>query len=73
MLTCTRLRTALVASGLFLIVGFVLGLLAEVTAFAVPLSHLALLVVLAAVAILAVTFLASLLPGTSDRLKKCMH
>ncbi len=33
----------------------------------------ALLVVLAAVALLALTVLASLLPGTAEHLKKCAH
>lgn len=73
MLTCTRLRTAVVSSALLLLVGFVLQFFAEATPFAVPMSHLALLVVLAAIGILVLTFITSLLPGTSDRLKKCMH
>lgn len=73
MLTCRRMRTAVVSSALLLLVGFVLQFMAETTLFAVSTSHLALLAVLTAVAILALTFLVSLLPGTADRLKECTH
>lgn len=73
MLTCKRMRTAVILSALLLLLGLVLEAVAEATLFAVPTSHLALLVVLAAVALLALTVLASLLPGTAEHLKKCAH
>lgn len=73
MLTCKRMRTAVVLSALLLIVGLALEAVAQGTMLAIPTSHLALLCVLAAVAVLAVTFLASLLPGTAKRLSECQH
>ena len=73
MLTCKRMRSAVVLSSLLLLLGILLEFFAEATLLAVPASHLALLVILAAVVVLALTFVASLLPRTSERLKECMH
>jgi hypothetical protein len=50
-----------------------LEVLAQTLILAVPTSHLALLFVLVAIAVLLVTFLASLLPGTAERLRECQH
>jgi len=73
MLTCKRMRTAVILSALLLAVGLVLETLAQATLFAVPTSHVALFLVLAAALVLALTFLASLLPGTAERLRECRH
>jgi hypothetical protein len=73
MLTCERMRTAVLLSVLLLVAGLVLETIAQTTRLAIPASHLALLLVLAAALVLALTFLASLLPGTADRLRECQH
>lgn len=73
MLTCKRMRTAVISSALLLFAGLVLEALAQFALSAVPTSHLALFLVLAAAALFAVTFLASLLPGTAERLRECQH
>ena len=73
MLTCKRMRTAVILSALLLAIGLVLETLAQTTRFAVPTSHIALLLVLGAAAVLALTFLASLLPKTAERLRECQH
>lgn len=73
MLTCQRLRSAVLLSALLLVAGLVLELFAQVTRIAVPTSHLALLLVLLAATVLAATFLASLLPGAAKRLSECQH
>lgn len=73
MLTCKRMRASVLLSALLLLLGVVLEVLAETTLLGVSMNLLALLVVLAAVAVLGLTFLASLLPGTADRLKECVH
>lgn len=73
MLTCKRMRTAVILSALLLAIGLVLEGLAQTLPIAVPTSHLALLLVLAAAAVLALTFFASLLPGTAKRLRECQH
>lgn len=73
MLTCRRLRTAVLLSAIFFVAGLVLGVIAHLTALALPVSHLALLLVLSAVLVLALTFLASLLPGSARRLSECSH
>jgi hypothetical protein len=73
MLTCKRLRTAVILSALLFVIGLALEVLAQTLILAVPTSHLALLFVLVAIAVLLVTFLASLLPGTAERLRECQH
>jgi len=73
MLNCKRLRTAVLLSAFLLVIGLLLELVAQLTAFAIPTTHLALLSVLSAILILALTFLASLLPGTAERLNECRH
>lgn len=73
MLNCKRLRTAVLLSASLLVLGLLLELIAQLTALAIPATHLALLSVLSSVLVLALTFLASLLPGTARRLSKCQH
>jgi hypothetical protein len=73
MLTCKRMRGAVILSALLLLTGLTLETLAQLTGLAVPTSHLALFAVLAAAAILALTFFASLLPGSARRLNECQH
>jgi hypothetical protein len=73
MLTCKRLRNAVLLSAVLLVAGLLLEVIAQATRFAVPTSHLALLAVLSAVLVLGLTFLASLLPGTAERLRECRH
>jgi hypothetical protein len=73
MLTCKRMRTAVILSALLLLLGVVLKMLVDASLLAGPMSHLAWLVMLAAAAILALTFLASLLPGSGKSLKECLH
>lgn len=73
MLTCKRLRSAVILSALLLVTGLILETTAQVTGLAVPTSHLALFSVLGAAGILALTFLASLLPFNARRLRECQH
>jgi ABC-type Na+ efflux pump permease subunit len=73
MLTCKRLRSAVIVSALLLVAGLVLETVAQVTGFAVPTSHLALFAVLGAAGVLGITFLASLLPVNARRLRECQH
>ena len=73
MLTCKRMRGAVILSALLLLLGLSLETVAQFTGLAIPTSHLALFAVLAAAAILALTFLASLLPGAAQRLNECQH
>jgi hypothetical protein len=67
------MRTAVMMSALLLLLGLGLGGLVEAGLVAAPMGYLALLSVLAAAALLALTFLTSLLPGTGIRLKECSH
>jgi hypothetical protein len=74
MLTCSGLRVAVITSVLMLIASVLAGLVAvALPAVAVGLSHLALFSILGGAAVLAVTFLLTLLPGASRRLAECQH
>jgi hypothetical protein len=73
MLTCKRLRSAVLVSALLLVLGLILETIAETTPWVIPTTHLALLSVLTGAGVLAVTFLVSLLPGTARRLAECQH
>lgn len=79
MLTCKRLRTAVLLSAILLVAGLVLETLAQTVTFTAPTDNLALLSafsafsVFSALGVLAVTFLASLLPGNAARLNECQH
>jgi hypothetical protein len=73
MLTCQGLRTGVLLSTFLLILGLVLGAIAETTPWVIPTTHLALFAVLAGAAVLAITFLASLIPGTARHFTKCQH
>ncbi len=71
MLTCQRLRAAVFLSASLLIVGLVLEFAGRSIAFPAPVMALALFSGLAALAILAVTFVTALLPGNARRLAEC--
>lgn len=73
MLTCKRMRNAVLLSAFLLVVGLVLQTLVETLPVAVPATYLALMLVLAAALVLALTLLASWTPGTSERLRECWH
>ncbi len=73
MLDCNRLRTSVILAGGLFLLGLLLLVLAEVTPFAMLTSQLALLAILAGSGLLAVTFLASLLPVSAKRLSNCQH
>ena len=73
MLTCKRMRIAVILSALLLVLGLLLAVLARATPFVVPAVQLALILVLSAGSVLAGTFLASLFPGTAKRLQECSH
>ena len=71
MLTCQRLRAAVFLSALLLVVGLVLEFTGPSLAFPAPVMGLALFSGLAALAILALTFVTALLPGSARRLAEC--
>jgi hypothetical protein len=73
MLDCNRLRTSVILAGGLFLLGLLLLVLAEVTPFAMLTSQLALLAILAGSGLLAVAFLASLLPVSAKRLSNCQH
>jgi hypothetical protein len=73
------MRSVVITSAISLIAGIVLELVVQTVPFAVPsvtpalLSALAAFSVFFAPTLLAVTFLANLLPGTARRLAECQH
>ena len=71
MLTCQRLRAAVLLSAFLLIVGLVLEFTGRSLAFPAPVMALALFSGLAALALLAMTFVTALLPGSARRLAEC--
>lgn len=71
MLTCQRLRGAVFLSAFLLIAGLVLEFAGRAFVFPAPVMALALFAGLAALAILAVTFITALLPGSAQRLAEC--
>jgi high-affinity nickel permease len=73
MLTCKRMRTAVLLSVLLLVAGLGLQTLTSTALVSAATSHLALALVLAAALVLAITFVAGLLPGASERLRECRH
>jgi hypothetical protein len=73
MLTCERMRTAVILSALLLVFGLLLAALARAIPILAPAAQIALFLVLAAMFVLGLTFLASLFPGTAERLKECIH
>jgi len=73
MSTCNRMRTAVLFSALLLSLGLLLAVLAQGVPFVATLAQIALFLVLAAVLVLAVTFLTSLIPRTAERLRECSH
>jgi hypothetical protein len=70
---CRTMRAAVMMSGLLLAAGVLLGLIAVVTPFSVPTSQLSLMLVLASALLLAVTFIAALVPGAARRMDECQH
>jgi hypothetical protein len=73
MLTCARLRTSVLTSGALLAIGIVLGGIGQVPMLCVHSCYLSLFSILAAVALLVLTFLISLLPSEARRLNECQH
>lgn len=70
---CRTMRAAVILSGILLIAGVALGAIAIATPLTIPTSQLALLLVLAAALLLAVTFVVALIPGMSRRMDECRH
>lgn len=70
---CRTMRAAVIMSGLLLASGVLLGMVAITTPFSVPTSQLSLMLVLASALLLAVTFVAALVPGVSRRMDECQH
>jgi hypothetical protein len=74
MLTCRSLRGAVVTSGSLLVAAWVVEMLAtRGLAPTVTSSYLGFGLLLAAAAVLGVTFLRSLLPKNATRLARCEH
>ena len=73
MLTCKRMRIAVILSALLLVLGLLLAVLVWAMPFVVSAAQIALLLVLSAGSVLAGTFLASLFPGAAKRLQECSH
>jgi hypothetical protein len=71
--TCKRMRTAVILSALLLLLGIVLEKLVEASILAGTMSQLALLLMLAGAALLVVTFLVSVLPGSGKSFRECLH
>lgn len=72
-LTCRRMRSAVLGSAALLVAGLVLETVAQLTGMGVPMSHLALLLVLGAVLVLGFTLLWSLTPRAARTLRECVH
>ncbi|MBK1703789.1 hypothetical protein CKO40_04330 [Halochromatium glycolicum] len=73
LVNCRTMRAAVMMSGLLLVMGLMLGVVAIWTPLAVPTSQLSLMLVLAAALLLAVTFVVALIPGVSRHLDECRH
>ncbi len=71
MTTCTTMRSAVILSAGLFLAGLLVFAGAEITGQAVPASHLALLLVLGAVATLGVALVIALWPGNARRLSEC--
>ncbi len=70
---CRTMRSAVIFSALLLAAGVLLGIIAMTTPLSIPTSQLALVLVLSAALLLAVTFLVALIPGVSRRMDECRH
>lgn len=79
MSACKWMRSAVLTSAIFLGLGIIVEIVVETSPFVIPsvipslLSTLAVFSVLVAATLLAATFLVSLLPGVSSRLRECQH
>lgn len=72
-INCRTMRSAVILSALLLIAGVLLGIVAMTTPLSIPTSQLALVLVLSAALLLAVTFLVALIPGVSRHMDECRH
>lgn len=70
---CRTMRSAVILSAALLAAGVLLGVVAMVTPLSIPTSQLALVLVLSAALLLAVTFLVALIPSVSRRMDECRH
>jgi|GEM_PF-1704764 len=73
LINCRTMRAAVILSALLLAAGVLLGILAMTTPLSIPTSQLALMLVLSAALLLAVTFLVALIPGVSRHMDECRH
>ena len=81
MSACKWMRSAVLTSAIFLGLGIIVEIVVETSPFGIPipsvipslLSTLAVFSVLVAATLLTATFLVSLLPGVSSRLRECQH
>lgn len=72
-MSCTTMRSAVILSFSFLVMGSLLLLIAELTGRAVPTAHAALVLTLGAALTLALAFLMAIWPGGKARLTGCQH
>jgi membrane protein YdbS with pleckstrin-like domain len=73
LINCRVMRFAVILSGLMLAAGVLLGTATMVLGLSVAMSQLALVSVLGAALLLAVTFLVALIPGVSRQMDECRH
>jgi hypothetical protein len=72
-LTCKLMRSAVLVSAALLVAGGSIEVLAQMTSFAVPTSHLALLAVLASAGVVLIAFVVGLMPARLTHLDECQH
>ncbi|MEA3638465.1 MAG: hypothetical protein VBE63_00810 [Lamprobacter sp.] len=73
LINCRTMRAAVLLSAALLATGVLLGVIAMTTALSIPTSQFALVLVLSAALLLAVTFLVALIPGVSRHMDECRH
>ncbi len=73
LINCRTMRGAVMLSAALLGAGVLLGVVAMTTPLSIPTSQLALVLVLSAALLLAVTFLVALVPGVSRHMDECRH
>jgi hypothetical protein len=72
-LTCKLMRSAVLVSAALLVAGGSIEVLAQMTSFAVPTSHLALLAVLTSTGVMLIAFVVGLMPARLTHLDECQH
>jgi hypothetical protein len=70
---CRTMRAAVLLSAALLMAGVALGTVAMMTPLTIPTSQLALILVLAAALLFAVTFVVALIPAVARRMDECRH